>query len=99
MSQSAVIAAALIAGFALYLAANNRLSAYAAVLWGATSQPVASPAASSGSGNIFAAIGSLLTGGPANPATTGTAANAATGAAEGIMGGLNALDALAGIAG
>jgi len=34
MNQSSYIAAFLLAGFVLFLAANNRLSEYAAVLWG-----------------------------------------------------------------
>lgn len=34
MSQSSFIGAILLAGFVLYLAANNRLVTYAAVLWG-----------------------------------------------------------------
>jgi len=37
LSQSGYIAAALLAGFIFYLAAQNRLSVYAAVLWGNTS--------------------------------------------------------------
>lgn len=45
MNQSSTIAAALLAGFALYLAANDRLKVYAAVLWGNTKQslPSSSP--------------------------------------------------------
>lgn len=35
MNQSGTIAAALLAGFVLYLAARDRLKVYAAVLWGA----------------------------------------------------------------
>lgn len=34
MNQSAIIAASLLAGFVLFLAARNRLSTYVAVLWG-----------------------------------------------------------------
>ena len=39
MNQSSYIAAFLLAGFVLFLAANNRLSAYAAVLWGSPAPP------------------------------------------------------------
>lgn len=34
MNQSALIGGALLAGFALFLASQNRLSAYSSVLWG-----------------------------------------------------------------
>ena len=47
MSQSTFIAGALLAGFVLFLAANNRLATYTAVLWGATAAP--EPSGSSGS--------------------------------------------------
>lgn len=40
MSQSSFIGAMLLAGFVLYLAANNRLATYAAVLWGPTNSPL-----------------------------------------------------------
>lgn len=39
MTQSGYIAAALLAGFVLYLAARGRLNAYSAVLWGPTAAP------------------------------------------------------------
>lgn len=39
MNQSSYIAAFLLAGFVLFLAANNRLSEYAAVLWGSPAPP------------------------------------------------------------
>jgi hypothetical protein len=42
MNQSSYIAAALLAGFVLFLAAKGRLTAYTAVLWGATAAPVSS---------------------------------------------------------
>ena len=42
MNQSSFIAAALLAGFVLFLAAKGRLTAYTAVLWGATSASAAS---------------------------------------------------------
>jgi hypothetical protein len=45
MSQSSFIAAMLLAGFALFLAARGRLPTYAAVLWG---PPPAPPSSSSG---------------------------------------------------
>jgi hypothetical protein len=47
VSQSSFIAAALIAAFVLWLARNNRLGAYTAVLWGATAQPTPTGSASS----------------------------------------------------
>jgi hypothetical protein len=48
MSQSTFIAGALIAGFVLFLAARNRLSTYAAVLWGSTAAPVPQPTIAQG---------------------------------------------------
>lgn len=39
MNQSSFIITALLAGFILYLAAKNRLTAYTAVLWGAAPAP------------------------------------------------------------
>lgn len=39
MNQSTIIAGCLFATFVLFLAANNRLSAYTAVLWGNTALP------------------------------------------------------------
>jgi hypothetical protein len=39
MSQSGFIAAMLLAAFVLWLAVNDRLSAYTAVLWGDTAAP------------------------------------------------------------
>lgn len=42
MNQSGTIAAALLAGFVLYLAARDRLKVYAAVLWGDTEAPLPS---------------------------------------------------------
>lgn len=65
MSQSTYIAAALLACFVLYLAAKNRLSAYTAVLWGATAQtPPAGPSSkssgsSSGSGVAGVGLGTF----------------------------------------
>jgi hypothetical protein len=46
MSQSSYIAAMLLAGFALFLAAKGRLPTYAAVLWG----PAPAPASNGGAG-------------------------------------------------
>jgi hypothetical protein len=53
VSQSTFIAGALIAGFVLFLAARNRLSTYAAVLWGSTGAqvPATAPAAPMQGGN------------------------------------------------
>ena len=69
MSQSSVIAASLLAGFVLYLAANDRLSTYAAVLWGNTKAPLPSsqvppggfpvPGAAPGAGGGAASSGPL----------------------------------------
>lgn len=39
MSQSSIIAGALLAAFIFWLAINNRLEAYTAVLWGKTAAP------------------------------------------------------------
>ena len=70
MSQSSWIAAALLAGFMLFLAARNRLSAYTAVLWGATAapEPTGNVGGSSGGGGgggidvgkVASAVGSFL---------------------------------------
>ena len=46
MNQSTVIAGTLLGGFILFLASQNRLSAYSAVLWGAA--PPAATLATSG---------------------------------------------------
>lgn len=45
MNQSGTIAAALLAGFVLYLAARDRLKVYAAVLWGAGGGAASAPSA------------------------------------------------------
>lgn len=50
MDQSAIIAAVVLAGFILYLAAKNRLTAYTAVLWGPTAAPLPSLGSGSPSG-------------------------------------------------
>jgi len=50
MNQSTYIAAALLGGFILYLAAKGRFSAYTAVLWGPTSAALPSLSGSSNSG-------------------------------------------------
>lgn len=42
MSQSSIIGATLLAGFILFLAANDRLQVYASVLWGDTKAPLPS---------------------------------------------------------
>ena len=42
MSQSGVIAAAILAAFVLFIAARGRLGVYTAVLWGGTSAPLPS---------------------------------------------------------
>jgi hypothetical protein len=48
VTQSAFIFGALLAAFVLFLAARDRLSTYAGVIWGA---PSAAPLKSSGSGS------------------------------------------------
>lgn len=60
MSQSSFIAAALLAGFVLYLAANSRLSVYSAVLWGATTSPVVSPVSSGGGSSGGSSVASAV---------------------------------------
>ncbi len=63
MSQSSYIAAILLAGFVLFLAAKGRLTAYTAVLWGATSASDTSNAAPDTISQTGAALGlpSILT--------------------------------------
>jgi hypothetical protein len=48
LSQSGYIAALLLAAFVLFLAAQNRLTTYAGVLWGATSKPIPKPTVGTG---------------------------------------------------
>jgi hypothetical protein len=55
VSQSGWIVAALLGGFVLYLAAQGRLGAYTAVLWG----PTAAPAPTLGSGASGGSSGGL----------------------------------------
>ncbi len=50
LSQSTFLVTALLAGFVLWLAAKNRLSAYTAVLYGNTAAPTPSGGSSGGSG-------------------------------------------------
>lgn len=52
MDQSSFIAAILLAGFILFLAAKNRLGTYTAVLWGNTSAPLPTVGGNSASGPI-----------------------------------------------
>lgn len=54
MNQSSFIAATLLAGFVLYLAAKNRLTAYTSVLWGANVS--AATAAPTGSAANYAPL-------------------------------------------
>lgn len=57
MSQSGTIAATLLAGFVLYLAARDRLKVYAGVLWGDTAAPLPkAPEKSGGGGGIVGDI-------------------------------------------
>lgn len=57
MTQSGFIAGALLAGFVLWLAATNRLGAYADVLWGATAQPPPSLGSGGGAGSPASVTG------------------------------------------
>lgn len=73
MPQSSVIAGALAAALLFWLAANNRLTAYASILWGPTVQPTPSgnlfvPPASSGGteGPVESPSGTSGGGGAAN---------------------------------
>lgn len=70
MSQSGYIAALLLAAFVLYLAINNRLVKYAAVLWGATVAPLPSATGNNTGGTLpLPGAGGLA--GSAPTATTG----------------------------
>lgn len=62
MNQSSFIAAFLLAGFVLFLAANNRLTAYTAVLWGASGSQ-------SGSQSSTAPARPVVSGTPLGPIT------------------------------
>lgn len=70
MSQSAFIAAALLAGFVLWLAAKNRLGVYTGVLWGNTADPTPSGGASSGGGSNHLANAAKSAGDIAKTAAT-----------------------------
>lgn len=74
MSQSGFIAGTLLAAFILWLAVNDRLSAYTAVLWGDTAAPkpsgnfpVAAPGAAPGGagGGIMDSLPGVSEFGPA----------------------------------
>jgi hypothetical protein len=69
MSQSGFIAAMLLAAFVLWLAINNRLSAYTAVLWGNTAKPTPT-------GNLVTPSGAI---GPSPTAAAGASATASSG--------------------
>lgn len=68
MSQSSFVAALLLAAFLLYLAVNNRLVTYAAILWGNTAAPL--PQQNAPSGGV-ALPGLDLSGATDPTATTG----------------------------
>jgi len=87
MNQSSFIAGSLLAGFVLYLAAKGRLSVYANVLWGPTSQPVPSGGSSSGKSSV---VNPLVSGavGTAASAILGPLGGSLTDAASGLVDGL-----------
>lgn len=64
MNQSSIIAASLLAGFVLYLAANDRLKVYAAVLWGDTKAPLPSSEVPAGGFAAPGAAGGAASSGP-----------------------------------
>lgn len=72
MSQSGFIAAMLLAAFVIWLAINNRLTAYTAVLFGPTQQPKPQ-------GNLVTPTGVI------GPAPTGAAPGATTGGGGGLL--------------
>lgn len=72
MSQSGFIAAMLLAAFILWLAINDRLTAYTAVLFGPTQQPTPQ-------GNLS------TTGGLIQPAATGAGATASAATSAGSL--------------
>lgn len=84
MSQSAWIFAALLAGFVCWLAMNNRLTAYTAVVWGggSTAQSSSSSGQKSGGGGfldtILGAVGTVI-GGPIGGIAGEAAGSAITG--------------------
>jgi hypothetical protein len=86
MDQSTWIAGFLLAAFVLFLAARNRLSTYAAVLWGPTA--AATPGASSTSGGSSSANDILAAGENA----IGIGPQTSTGSS--IVNGLNDIDSL-----
>ena len=57
MNQSSFIAAVLLAGFVLYLAAKNRLGAYTAVFFGPTQAPLPTWSAASAGSTAQTALG------------------------------------------
>lgn len=60
MNQSSIIVATLLAGFVLYLAAQNRLGVYLSVLWGPTATTPPSATAKSGTtDNLLSQAGSV----------------------------------------
>jgi hypothetical protein len=75
LNQSSYIAAFLLAGFVLWLAANNRLVAYADVLWG-------SPKVASGPAPQSNAPAPNVPGGPAPSGSDGRSASDPVGAVD-----------------
>lgn len=89
MNQSSFIAGFLLAGFVIWLAANNRLTPYEAVLWGTPQAPNTATTSTGGS----TATGSST---PATVAQTATStvatgvANPAAGATSALTSGVSA---------
>ena len=81
MSQSGFIASMLVAGFVLYVAREDRLKTYLAVIWGPTADP--KPTAQVGGTTGFPIPGAAPGGGGGGgaPDWVGEAAKAAEGAA------------------
>lgn len=95
MNQSALIGGALLAGFALFLAARDRLTVYGSVLWGAkpgSGEPAPSTAVQPLPGSIFGdflsnPLMSPIPGIPMLPAIAGWGGELGANIAEGFTGG------------
>lgn len=68
MSQSGIIAGALLAAFIFWLAVNNRLQTYTGVLWGPTAAP--KPTGNPGSTSPGPAIPGIAPGAGTKPSAT-----------------------------
>jgi len=69
LNQSAVIVAALLAGFVLYLAAKNRLGVYVGVLWG-PAPAVPTPGAATATNAAAASATAPMSGSPSTDEIT-----------------------------